>query len=547
MTAANGTFAPLSVPTYRNIWLASMVANTGSLIQIVGSAWLMAEMSTPDRVALVQTATFLPMALFAILAGAISDMCDRRKVQIAALAVSLAGATLMTLASILGWMTPTALLGFCFLIGTGTAFFGPAWQSSVGEQVPRDLLPQAVGLNGVSYNVARSLGPALGGVLVAALGATFAFGVNALCFLPILFALSRWQRVVEVSRLPPEGLLRSVHSGLRYIVHMQPVRQAVLRGFLVCFIGSALQALMPLMARDLLGGGAQTYGILLGCFGVGAVSGIFVLQPLRSRFGNELVVRGGCCALGICLALLSMSGNMLLSCVILFVAGISWMVLVTVIGIALQLFVPRWVVGRAVATLHASVALGVASGSYLWGLFTLDFGVAMAMRIAAVLLVLSPLLGLVLRIADRNASPESDDSQLAEPDVKLGISGRSGPISIEVQYRIAPDKARDFYNLMREIQRIRNRNGAYDWALSREIADPWTWSERYRCSTWDDYLRLRGRRTLEESAIQQRAVEMHIGIEPIRIRRWLDRPSGSVRWREEVPDRGDTQLVVPKP
>ena len=547
MTSGNGTFAPLSVPTYRNIWLASMVSNTGSLIQIVGSAWLMAEMSTPDRVALVQTATFLPTALFAILAGAISDMYDRRKVQMASLAISLIGATLMTLASMSGLMTPAVLLGFCFLIGTGGALFGPAWQSSVGEQVPRDLLPQAVGLNGVSYNVARSLGPAIGGVLVAALGATFAFATNALCYLPILFALSQWKRVVEVSRLPPEGLLRSVHSGLRYIVHMQPVRHAVLRGFLVCFIGSALQALMPLMARDLLGGGAQTYGVLLGCFGVGAVSGIFVLQPLRSQFGNELVVRVSCCTLGLSLGLLSLSSSMPLSCLILFAAGISWMVLVTVIGIALQLFVPRWVVGRAVAILHASIALGVASGSYLWGLVTVEFDVAVAMQIAAVLLMFSPLLGLVWRIADRNASPESDDSLLVEPDIKLGISGRSGPISIEVHYRIDPDKARDFYNLMREIQRIRNRNGAYDWSLSRDIADPWTWSERFRCSTWDDYLRLRGRRTLEETAFQQRATDMHLGLEPLRTRCWLDRPSGSVRWSEAVPDRGDTQLVVPKP
>ncbi|MDB5972206.1 MAG: transporter [Hydrocarboniphaga sp.] len=542
--SGKGIFSPLRHATFRNMWLSSTVSNTGSLIQSVAAAWTMAGIATADYVALVQTASFLPMALLALPAGAIADIYDRRRVQIAALSLACVGGTLMTLASILGLITPWVLLGFCFLVGSGGALSAPARGASVGEQVPKDLLPQAVGLNNISYNLARSIGPALGGVIVAALGATVAFAANALTYLPMLYSLHRWKRVAEVSRLPPEGLLRSVNSGLRYIVHMQPVRRTVLRAFIICFLGGALHSLMPLIARDLLGGGARTFGLLLGCFGVGAVSGIFVLQPMRTALGNENTVRACSLILGASLAVLAFSNSFLLDIVVLLGAGMVWMVLTTTISVAVQLSVPRWVAGRAIAMSSAATSLGIATGAWVWGLVAKEHGVSLVFQIAAAALLVSPLLGLFLRVADRTSSTESDERALADPDVKLGIGGRSGPISIELQYRIPSAKARDFYNLMRELQRIRSRNGAYDWSLSRNIGDPEQWSERFRCATWDDYLRQRSRRTLDDSALHERAHEMHVGIEPIKVLRWLDRPSGSVRWRDDAPDRGDDALRI---
>jgi MFS family permease len=542
----NTIFAPLRQTTFRNLWLSSTVSNTGSLIQSVGAAWTMAAISTPDYVALVQTASFLPVALLAIPAGALADVYDRRKVQIASLLLAFAAGVLMILVSILGLMTPWVLLGCCFLVGCGGALSAPARGASVGEQVPKELLPQAVALNNISYNLARSIGPALGGVIVAALGATVAFAANALSYLPMLVSLQRWKRTAEVSRLPPEGMTRSISSGLRYIVNMQPVRRTVMRAFITCFLGGALHALMPLIARDLLGGGARTFGLLLGCFGVGAVSGIFLLQPMRERLGGENTVRVCTLVLALCLALLSFSSSLLLDFVALLVAGSVWMVMTTTFSVAIQLSVPRWVMGRAIAMSSASTSLGIAAGAWLWGQVTQHQDVATALQLAAVALLFAPLLGIFLRVADRSSSTESDDSAMSDPDVKLGISGRSGPISIELQYRIAPHQARDFYQLMRELQRVRTRNGAYDWSLSRNIADPESWSERFRCPTWDDYLRQRSRRTLDDSAMHQRAREMHIGLEPIRIQRWLDRPSGSVRWRDEAPDHGDEALRIPQ-
>jgi len=545
VSSATGLFAPLAHATFRNMWIGSTISNTGGLIQAVGAAWVMASISTADNVALVQTASFLPVALLALPAGAIADIYDRRKVQITFLLFSLVAAALMAVLSLLELITPAVLLGLCFLVGCGGALFAPARGASVGEQVPRGLLPQAVGLNNISYNVARSIGPALGGVLVAAFGATVAFAVNALTYLPMLESLRRWNRVAEVSRLPPEGMTRSISSGLRYIVHMQPVRRAILRVFTVCFLGAALQSLMPLVAKDLLGGDASVYGLLLGSFGVGAVCGIFLLLPMRTSLGNETTVRVCCLVLAASLGTLAASGNLFLDLAVLLAAGMAWMVITTTISVTVQLFVPRWVMGRAIAMTIASTSLGVSLGAWLWGVVARDYGVVFAFQAAAIALALSIVLGRFLPVADRESSAESDDRVPADPEVRLGISGRSGPVGIELQYRISSDNARDFYNLMREMRRLRSRNGAYHWSLSRNIADPDLWSESFRCPTWDDYLRLRSRSTLEDNALQARAREMHIGIEPVRVLRWLDRPSGSVRWREDAPDHGDDTLNIP--
>lgn len=541
-TAKPGVFSPLSHNTFRGMWFSNTISNAGSLIQSVAAAWVMASIATADYVALVQTATFLPMALFALPAGALADIYDRRKVQIAFFLLSLVAAAVMTAASFLDIITPWILLSLCFLVGTGAALAAPARGASIAEQVPKELIPQAVALNNISYNLARSVGPAIGGMLVAAFGATVAFAVNAISFLPMLEALRRWDREKEVSRLPPEGLLRSVSSGVRYVVHMQPVRLAVARAFVLCLLGAALPSLMPLIAKDLLVGNASVFGLLLGAFGIGAVCGIFVLQPMRDTFGNDGTLRLCTLTVAACLVALSVSRNQYIDYAVLMLAGTAWMMITTTISVMVQLFVPRWVMGRAIATSSAAITLGVAIGSWVWGIIARDYGVVLAFQFASASLVASLVLTRFLPVADRTSSTELDERVLDDPEVSLGITGRSGPVSIELQYRIPADRAREFYNLMREQQRARSRNGAYQWSLSRNIADPEQWSERFTCPTWNDYLRLRNRRTLEDSALQSQAADMQL--EPVKVVRWLDRPAGSVRLSDEAPDRGDEALQI---
>src|SRR3954449_13553003 len=205
--AANGVAAPLRHSVFRRIWLASLLSNLGLLIQAVGAAWAMTQMtSSADKVALVQTALMLPVMLIAMPAGAIADMYDRRMVALVSLSIGLAGATALSVLAWQGHLTPELLLVFCFTVGSGMALFGPAWQASVSEQVPAEALPSAVALNGISYNIARSFGPAIGGFIVAAVGSVAAFSTNALFYLPLLIALYFWRRVSEPSRLPPERL-----------------------------------------------------------------------------------------------------------------------------------------------------------------------------------------------------------------------------------------------------------------------------------------------------------------------------------------------------
>lgn len=538
-------FSPLRHAVFRSMWLGNTVSNAGGLIQSVAAAWIMTTISTADHVALVQTATFLPMALFALPAGAIADIYDRRKVQLVCFFLAFVAAALMTLVSALDMITPWILLGLCFLVGTGGALAAPARGASVAEQVPKQLIPQAVALNNISYNLARSVGPAIGGVLVATLGVTVAFVVNTLSFLPMLESLRRWRREPEVSRLPPEGLFRSVYAGVRYVMNMQAIRRAIGRAFVLCLFGAALPSLMPLIARDLLVGNASTFGLLLGFFGAGAVCGIFVLGPMREKLGNENTLRVCTVTVAACLVILGASRSELVDYMVLMVAGMAWMIITTTISVMVQLFVPRWVMGRAIATSSAAITLGVAIGSWLWGLVARDYGLVTAFEVAAIGLVASLLLARYLPVADRSSSTELDEMSLDDPDVQLGITGRSGPISIELQYRIPKDKARDFYNLMREQQKARVRNGAYEWSLSRNIGDPEHWSERFSCPTWNDYLRLRNRRTLEDSDLHRATAKLHFGDEPIKVLRWLDRPAGSVRWNEDAPDRGEVALQIP--
>ena len=290
--AADSIAAPLRHSVFRRIWLASLLSNLGILIQGVGAAWAMTQMtSSADKVALVQTALMLPIMLISMPAGAIADMHDRRIVALVSLLIALAGATALTVLAWFDLVTPNILLAFCFVVGSGMALFGPAWQASVSEQVPAETLPSAVALNGISYNIARSFGPAIGGIVVATAGAVAAFAVNAVLYLPLLVVLFLWNRASEPSRLPRERLNRAMVSGVRYIANSPSIRIVLTRTLVTGIIGGSVSALMPLVARDLLHGGAQTYGIMLGAFGMGAVIGALNIAEVRKRMSGEAAVR----------------------------------------------------------------------------------------------------------------------------------------------------------------------------------------------------------------------------------------------------------------
>jgi MFS family permease len=544
--SARGIFSPLRYAVFRRIWTASLLSNFGLLILGVGAAWAMTKLtSSASMVALVQTSLMLPVALVSTPAGAIADMFDRRIVGLVALSIALTGSISLSALAWLGVVTPVILLVFCFIIGSGMALFGPAWQASVSEQVPVEALPSAVALNGISYNIARSFGPAIGGVIVASAGAVAAFITNALLYLPLLIVLFVWRRKTEPSRLPPERLARAVISGVRYVVHSPPIRIVLGRTLVTGIAGGSVSALMPIVARDLLHGGAQTYGVMLGAFGMGAVIGALNISKIGGRLGDEVSIRLCMIVMGVCVVLVAISRWPMLSGSALVFAGAGWTASVTLF-IGVQLAAPRWVAGRALAAYQAAIAGGIALGSWMWGTIANGIGVEGALLISGAALVASPLLGLWMRMPTVSGPNELSLDVLADPEVRLSLTPRSGPIEIEIEYRVDPARARLFYAVMQHVQLSRQRNGAYGWSIARDIADPQLWTERYHCPTWHDYLRQRSRSTASERALHLRANEFHIGPEPIRMRRMLERPIGSVRWKDDTPDRstGDVAPIA---
>nr|GAJ37591.1 hypothetical protein BDOA9_0202090 [Bradyrhizobium sp. DOA9] len=521
---AGRILAPLRHHTFRRIWFASLISNLGSLVQGVGVAWAMTEMSrSADRVALVQTALGLPVMLIAIPAGAIADLHDRRVVALISLGIALAASATLAILAWLGLLTPDLLLGLCFAAGCGTAMLGPAWQAAVGEQVPAEALPAAVALNGISYNIARSAGPAIGGIIVASAGTVAAFAFNTISFVPLFAALYLWKRASERSRLPPERLGHAILLGVRYITNSPPIMIVLVRTVIFGLVSGAILALLPLVVRDRLLGSAPTYGVMLGAFGLGAILGAANISLVRERLSSEAAMR--CCALSMAagIAVLALSHTPFLAAFGLVLAGTGWTLSWTLLNIGVQLSAPRWVAARSLAAYQAAASGGLAVGSWGWGHLTDIAGVETALLVAASLMLSSPLLGLRFRMPSVGEGAE-EGSLLEDPQVRLPVRGRDGPVVIEIEYRVEQKNAPQFRQEMLELRLVRQRNGAYGWSIARNMADPEIWIERYHFHTWHDYLRQRNRSTLAERALEDGVIkDYHFGPGKVRVRRTIER------------------------
>jgi len=521
--------SPFRTPIFRRVWIASLLSNFGSLIQSVGAAWLMTSIATSaDMVALVQTATALPILLWSLVGGALADGFDRRKIMLAAQAFMLLVSLLLAVCAWLGFMTPWLLLMFTFLIGCGAAFNAPAWQASVGDMVPRPQLAHAVALNSMGFNIARSVGPAIGGVIVAAAGAAAAFVINAASYLGLLVVLARWHRPPTPQLLPRETLGVAIGAGIRYVAMSPNIRNVLLRGFVFGVGASSLAALLPLVARDVLAGGPLTFGALLGGFGIGAVCGGLGSSHLRRRLSTEVIVRTASIAFAVPVVVVALSRSLYLSLLVLPIAGAAWVLALATFNVAVQMSAPRWVVARALSLYQMFTFAGIALGSWLWGLLAHDSSIGVALLTASAVLLASLLLG------TRHALEETDALNLdllqrwKEPETTVPVEPRTGPVVITIQYVIAEDDVIEFLRAMADRRRIRRRDGAKDWKLLRDLADPQIWVERYSTPTWLDYVRHNHRLTHEDAAIPQRLRDLHRGPAPPVVRRMIERQTDTL-------------------
>lgn len=546
MDAPVTALSPLRLPVFRNIWLASLLSNFGGLIQSVGAAWLMLEMTRQaDMVALVQTSVALPVVLFSLLGGAIADNLDRRRVLLAAQGFMLLVSVALAVCAWQGVLTPWLLLAFTFLIGCGGSFNAPAWQASVQDMVPRQQLPAAVALNSMGFNLARSAGPALGGAIVATAGAAAAFTVNAFSYLGLIAVLWRW-RPPEVPRLlPRERLGSAMAAGLRYVMLSPSIRTVLLRSVVFGLGAGAVLALLPLIAARLVNGGALVYGLLLGAFGLGAVLAALLSTWLRERLATEALVRGASIGFALALVLAAGSSAFFLAALAMLVAGAGWVLALSTFNVTVQLSAPRWVVARVLALYQMAAFGGLAGGSWLWGQVAEAQGVATALMAAALALLASAAFGWLLPLepkADRDLDPLR---QYREPETAVPVQPRTGPVIVTIEWIIDEADIVEFLNAMAERRRIRRRDGAHQWALLRDLHEPRVWIERYKTATWLDYLRHNSRITRDDAAVPERLRALHRGDGPPKVHRLIERPTSRLPWTSGAPREGDEHTADP--
>lgn len=505
-----------------------MSSNFGGLVQAVGASWLMTSLSdSSQHIALVQASTALPIMLFSLLAGAIADNLDRRKVMLCAQIYMVCISLILAFFSWQGSLSPWGLLAFTFAIGCGTALNNPAWQASVGDMVPRDALPGAVAFNSMGFNIARSVGPALGGVIVAVAGAAGAFLTNALSYIGLIVVLLRWQPDSKPRTLPPERIGTAMAAGIRYVAMSPNIRTVLLRSCLFGSAAAAIPALMPVVARDLITGGPLIYGVLLGAFGIGAVGGALSSGRLRSQLTTENIVRLGTLVLVIGGVVTGLSTNIMLSIPALMLAGSGWVLALSTFNVTIQLSSPRWVVGRALSLYQMATFGGMAAGAWGFGAIAQTSGITTALLMAAVLQAIGGCLGFILPL------PKSGDDDLApldrftEPQTAVPVNARSGPIVITIEHRIAAENVAAFIKAMNERRRICRRDGARRWTLLRDLAEPELWIERYHVATWLEYVRDNHRRTRADLDNFERIKALHIEHHELRIHRFIERPVGS--------------------
>ncbi|MFJ8439342.1 MFS transporter [Kitasatospora griseola] len=487
-TSEESAWAPLGEKVFRALWVAQFVSNVGGWMQTVGAQWLLVGHGA-GLVSLVQVAAGLPVLLLALPAGALADLVDRRRLLLVMQAAMAAVATVLSVLALVGVLGPWLLLLFTFLLGCLTALSGPAWQAVQPSLVPREQLRQASALGAVNMNVARAVGPALGGLLVAAAGVGWTFALNALSFAGILLVLLRRfpDPPAPLREREREQVLAALRAGGRYVRRAPAVRRILLRCALFVPGAAALWALLPVVAVRRLGLGSSGYGLLLAAVGVGAVAGAAALPQLSARLrGNGVLALAGLLTAG-ALLVVALADSAWAVSPALAAAGAAWIWGLSILSAALQLELPNWVRARAVAFYLLVFQGGNALGALVWGQLAQYAGLLVALTVPAALLALGVLTLRRLPLLDGKVDPSLSDSW-PEPRLTVEPAAADGPVLVTVEYRVADGGATAFVRAMDEVEASRRRTGAVSWGLYRDAAEPARFVETFTVSSWAEHL-----------------------------------------------------------
>lgn len=499
-------WSPLRHRIFRALWIAQTVSNVGTWMQTVGAQWLIVSLGgTALTVSLVQTATTLPTFLIGLPAGALGDIFDRRRIMLGSQAfmlVSAAALGVLTLTHHIG-VTTVLLLTFC--IGIGSALTRPSWQAVQPELVGREEIPQAAALNGVSMNMARAVGPAIGGVVVAITSAGVVFLANAVSFLGVMGVLVWWRRPARQSALGAEHLVGAVRTGTRFVRHSPRLRAVLARTLAFCAFSSALWALLPVVAHERLGLGSGGYGVLLGAVGIGAVAGAFVLSAARARFSSDTLVAVATMVFAATALVLGYVRSVPIVAVTLVFAGLSWIAVLSSLNASAQIALPAWVRARGMATYLLVFQGGQAIGSATWGTLATHTSLPTTMTVVAVGLAAA-----LVFASRRHRLATSVDFDMtpsvhwSEPELAVEPEPQR-PVLVTVSYRVPPEHHDEFREVMQRLGRSRRRTGAERWSLFQDAADPDRFVETYLVGSWEDHMRQHYERlTKLDEALEQR-------------------------------------------
>ncbi len=502
---------PLRIPVFRALWTATVISNVGTWMQNVGAAWMMTSLApSPLMVSLVQSATSLPIFLLGLPAGALADLVDRRRLLLVTQAWMLVAAAVLGLLTVTEGVTPWALLILTFVLGIGAAMNAPAWQAIIPELVEPSLFSPAIALNSVGYNLARVIGPALGGIIIATLGAGANFLLNAISFLGVIIVLYRWRRPPRKAVMPAERVAGAVRTGLRYVRYSPRFQAVLIRAGLFMFFASALWALLPLVAKD-MGHDSTTYGVLVGSIGGGAVMGSLLLPSLRKKVSLDQIVAVGTSIFAASVMGLAFLRDYPLLVISMGTGGVGWMFMMASMNVAAQTSSPAWVRARALATYILLFQGGLAVGSAFWGAVAEHTGIAQSLVLAA--------LGLAATLAARLRWPLREVNYLnlapslhwRHPEMPDWVPPDLGPVLVTVEYRIHPDRSGEFVTALRELSRIRRRDGALRWGLFTDPAQPGRYVETFLVESWAEHMRQHARVTVGDRELEERVLAFQVG------------------------------------
>jgi MFS family permease len=518
-------FEPLGVPVFRDLWLASIVSNLGGWMQDTAGTWLMTVLTpSPLLIALMQTAASLPVLLLGLLAGATADIFDRRRLLIFWQAWMLTAVALLSVLTFFDIISPWILLILTFLLNIGAAMNSPAWQAIVPEVIPRPQLPDAISLNSAGFNLARALGPALGGLAIALFarattGAASVFLLNSLSFVGVILVLYRWQRNPPFkSALPSERIRGSMRSGIRYIRYAPMLQAAFVRTLMFTLFVSAVWALLALVARNDLHQGAMGYGILNGSMGFGAVIGATLLPRVRRKLSADVIIASATCVFVATLLVLALVKVPLIIIAFLIAGGFAWTSAMSTLNLAVQVSVPTWVQARALGAYQMIFSAGMALGGVIWGFIAEHVSTSKSLLCAAAGLAVTLPISLRFHVL-RGVVPDLSPHRYSFPAPELASEREDseGPVRVSIEYQIDPKDYAAFTKAIHQLKDVRLRDGAIRWGAYQDASDPAHINETFVTESWLEYLRQRERFTASDRHIRDTVWGFHRGKEPPRI------------------------------